>query len=230
MGTCGWIGRTLIIAGLISGLFTSHTSLADEDCSGLINSWNKRYRDSYHVAWEIKEFTCQSDTGKLALTMSDLESLVFTPTSAGYRPDFQQIVTRNLRSLQYDDTCVGFLATGSFSSATIALCPAFFKDAREDRASTLVHEARHLEQGDPRHVTCVGGRFDGKPGACDLTFHNGGYEGSGYNMDVFFLNWVLKGSRQNLLRQSVLQGYLNSYIPDRFNNVTPEQLKKWRGN
>jgi hypothetical protein len=226
MGLSGLMGRALILGGLIA----SWPAAADDDCSKLQDSWNRSFRDTYHVAWEAKEFTCENSLGKLALTLNDLESLTFTPTSSGYRPDFSSIVTRNLRSLKYDLSCTVYLATGDRATGTITLCPAFFEDSREDRASTLVHEARHLERGDPGHVTCAGGAHSGDVKACDQDFHDGTYAGSGFNSDVFFINWVMKASPQNSLSQSVLQSRLNAFFPDRFNHVTPEQLKKWRGN
>jgi hypothetical protein len=216
-----WLGQT----GVLRAALTTELS---PECQKLKDAWDDKYFDGIRADWDKKEFSCTGPVARLAETLTDLDTLAFAPTPSGYAPDFYAMVTRNLKTTHYDDGCT-MLALGTRADGLITICPPFFEDSREDRASTLVHESRHLESSDPGHVDCVGGRFGGAKQACDDTFYGGQYEGSGYNADVFFLSWVLKGAKQNTLRQSVLQGLIDYYVPDRFNHVTVEQMRKWRG-
>jgi hypothetical protein len=202
---------------------------AQPSCSELETAWRGGMSFDVGVQWNTSQFSCPGGDSVIALALHDLKSVEFTPNEAGFRPDFYGMVRDYTYRMNFDAGCSA-LARGSRFWHRITICPAFFKDSREDRASTLVHETRHLQPGDPAHVNCVGGRNDGQKDACDYEFFDGQWKGSGFNADIYYYNWMLKASKPNELNRDVMQGFVNSMIPDRFNHISPEVLKKWRGN
>lgn len=216
-----------MLTGVAALTIAAFPAQAEESCSVLEKAWRDRYVDNFRITWDTTDFSCPGSEGLLALTFHDLESIKIEPNRTGHRPDFYQIVTDKIKKLRFDKDCTA-LAHANRAEGRITLCPPYFKDSREDRVSTLLHEARHLDPDAPLHVHCAGGRFIGHKLACDETFYNAAWEGSGFNADVFFLGWTLRAGAKNELSQAVMQSLLNSYVPDRFNNITAAQIKSWR--
>ncbi len=211
---------------VLLGLFTLPSiAWAAPACDKLSALWYGQHLKDFQILWDTSTFDCPLGESKLALALYDLENIKFAPDKNGYKPDFYGLLKKNVKVFRHDNDCDSIARAGG---DRITLCPAFYNDEREDRASTLVHEGRHLEADDPRHADCVGGKHDGDKAACDATFYAGSWKGSGFNADVFYLSWVLKNSHKNELRKDVLKSYINLYVPDRFNNITAEEIKKWR--
>ncbi|MBI3555410.1 MAG: hypothetical protein HY074_04000 [Deltaproteobacteria bacterium] len=207
----------------------SNPVLAAPQCSDLEAQWNSHYVSDFKIDWDTSNFTCPGGESSLAMAFFDLANMTFRANKDGYRPDFYALVKGLVRKVHFDPDCK-YLALGHRGQGKITLCNPFFKDSREDRASTLVHETRHLQSGDPAHAQCVGGKYNGKAGACDDTFYDGSWNGSGFNADIFFYSWNMNGAEKNELSRAVMQSEMNTMIPDRFNHITGEQTKKWRGN
>lgn len=209
-------------------VFSISTSWAAPRCSALKATWYDRYIKDFGISWDTKTFDCPGDEGTLALALYDLETAELTPNDSGKKPEFYSMVKNGVHEIKYDKKCKYLAYT---SENTITLCDPFFTDTREDRASTLVHESRHTEADDPRHVDCVGGKYHGSTRACDEEFFDGEWKGSGFNADIYYLSWNLKfATKNNELSKSVIQSDINAMVPDRFNNIDPELIKKWRGN
>jgi hypothetical protein len=215
----GWITLGAYTPALASIPSTNEPRSLGEACRSLRDRWDARYIRDFGVDPVLaNHFDCGEKPGVLALAISDLSDVW------GFYPR----VTRFLKRTYFDPYCDA-LATADRDTGTIRLCGSFFEDMRENRASTLVHEARHLEPDDPKHVMCEDGRFAGMRGACDIEFHDGKARGSGYNLDVFFMSRALaKSSRNHSLSRSALRSQLNALIPERFNRITREQVIRWR--
>ena len=195
------------------------------DCERLATLWYSKYVKDFSIKWDTKKFHCPGTEGLLAQTFLDLETVAFVTNETNYSPNFYQYVKKNVTATIYDPSCK-FMAMGAGGEVT--LCPAFFRGQREDRASTLVHEGRHMDSNDPSHETCTRGPYKGEVLGCDAEFFDGDWKGSGFNAEVFYYSWVIQGARKNELRRSVIQSYLNYLIPNRFNKVDPSVLNKWR--
>ncbi len=219
----------MIWVALGLSVLISKPVLAAPQCIDLQTQWQDHYVSDFKVDWSTASFTCPGGESALAMAFYDLQTMSFKPNKDGYRPDFYALVKGLVKQFHFDESCK-YLALGYRSLGKITLCNPFFKDSREDRASTLVHETRHLQSDDPAHVTCAGGKYNGHTGACDDTFYDGTWQGSGFNADIFFYSWNLNGADKNELSRAVMQNEVNTMIPDRFNHITGEQTKKWRGN
>ena len=210
-------------------VFISNSGLAAPSCDDLKTQWHSHYVSDFKVDWDTSGFTCPGGESSLALAFYDLQTTTYRANTAGFRPDFYALVKGLVKKVHFDETCK-FLALGYRGEGRITLCNPFFKDSREDRASTLVHETRHLQSDDPAHAQCAGGKYNGNAGACDAKFFDGGWQGSGFNADIYFYSWNMKDSDKNELSRSVMQSVVNTMVPDRFNQITGEETKKWRGN
>ncbi len=104
-------------------------------------------------------------------------------------------------------------------------------------ASTLIHEARHIDDGfsvDAQHVTCDHGQDQGAEGACDSE----GIYGS-YGTQVQYFDALLKGSGETVksdgqylmsdyeVELSVF--YICYYLQNRINGVASELLAPFEG-
>ncbi len=134
------------------------------DCEKLAPLWYSKYAKDFSIRWDTRVFHCPGTEGLLAQTFLDLESVKFVTNDSKYSPNFYLYVKENLVATNYDSSCK-FLATGAEGALT--LCPAFFRERRENRAATLVHEGRHMDSNDPSHETCslmvIGGAADLTP-------------------------------------------------------------------
>ncbi len=196
-------------------------------CGEVQNYWYGKYLKDFSVTWDTTTFVCPGNEARFALALYDIEMTTFRPNSSGYSPDFYRLVFDNVVHFNGGANCTSGILAYTHGS-DINLCAAFFADSREDRASTIIHETRHTQADDPRHVMCVGGPYNGAAGACDNTFEHGTWGDSGYNADIFFLSWVVRSGQGNELSKSVAQSVINSMIPDRFNNITDEEISAWR--
>ncbi len=200
------------------------TNVWSTSCKVLEIEWYKTYTKVLNVSWDTETFTCPSFESKVAQAFYDLHHMDFKSNSDGFKPDFWNYVKTHIKNVKYNKECTALAMGGN---GVITFCPAFAKDSREDRASTIIHETRHSDLGAPRHVTCVGGHYSGKNGACDETFHNGALEGSGFNADIYFYGWAL-ARKDNTLSKSVMRGHIRGILPDRFNKIKTQEIKKWR--
>jgi hypothetical protein len=205
--------------------FVVTTSARATSCDVLEIEWYKTYTKSVSVAWDISSFVCASFEGKVAQALYDLHGIDYTSAnSSGFKPNFLKFVTKKNVKLKYNKNCKD-LATGNSSTKTITICPGFQNTTREDRAATIVHEARHLDYDDPKHVDCVGGRHVGKSGACDQTLDIS--RGSGYSHDMWFFSWSLY-RKDNDLSNDVIRSHIRNAVPDRFNKISSEETTEWR--
>jgi hypothetical protein len=196
-------------------------------CPELHNLWRSTYLREFQVKWDTSVFNCDGLNALFALALFDLQSTRYRPDNRGYAPDFYQMVRQNVRSLSLDPRC-GATTLAHTTGREISFCPLFFTDSREERNGTLVHETRHTQNNDPGHVTCARGRLAGQRGSCDGRFYNGAWQGSGYNADIFYYNWTIGAGNNDSLSRDVLQGAINSLIPDRFNTISPYETNAWR--
>ena len=193
----GWL--SFIGLGLISFPVWGAT------CADWESRWNSKYRADFHVNWTSERFQCNDD-GLVAEAILSSGGHRYRPNQQGFVPDFYGDLTRPLAQLAWNPKCT-YIAQTSRSAGRITICPVFLRQTVENRASSLVHEGRHLEAGDPGHVTCNGGPYDGKAGSCDLGFYDGSWQGSGYNADIYYMAWAKRnGTQLNGLRQEVLEG------------------------
>ena len=203
---------------------------APPSCQTLQTNWYSHYVSDLHVSWDTTTFDCTQDEGTFALALYDLEFTKYTPNAQGETPNFYGIVKSLITAIHnhgsQTGTCNGAIAYAQ--GTEITLCPDFYTDDRVDRASTLAHESRHLDPADPGHVTCIGGAYAGKDGACDQNFMDGQRLDSGYNADVNFLGWVVNNQVGNELTRAIAQRHINYYLGDSFNNITATQIRTWR--
>ncbi len=226
-----------VLVPLILCLSFGGSAWAAPSCGELRHRWYGRYVRDLKVSWSTKNFTCRKkkakrvDDGLVALALYDLETARFrgrpaAPVSSAV--NFYELVKKSVSKLEYDSGCEeGVLA--SALGTVVTLCDEYFADSREDRAATLVHEARHTQADDADHVSCVGGKYKDDDQGCDQTFYSGLWKGSGYNADIVFYHWNMhKSLRRNELSKSVMQSMINSMIPDRFNQISAKSIKDWR--
>lgn len=196
-------------------------------CTELEQIWRSKYTRDFSIKWDTNRFNCEGLNPLLALAFFDLHTTQYRPNSAGFKPDFYEFVRKNVKSLSLDNKCQPTTIAYTIGQ-DVSFCPRYFTDNREDRDSTLVHEARHTESDDPGHETCARGARAGAKGACDLKFFNGGWQGSGYNADIHYLRWTITSATNDALSKEVMQSTINYLIPDRFNQITAEETRIWR--
>ena len=219
----------LRLAALVLSFLFPGSLRAAPSCVELRAKWENKYLRDFSLDQSQKIFTCPGGESSLALAFHDLETAGFTADKEGYRPDFYGLVRDTVKAMNYDAACT-HLAYAFEPEKKITICPAYFEDTREGRASTLIHETRHLDPDDPSHVACTGGQYKGNADACDDTFYDGAWLGSGFNADIYFLVWMNLDTSKSELSHEVMQSEINALVPDRFNHVTAQQIRKWRGN
>lgn len=210
------------------------TAYALPTCSGLERRWYDHYINDVGVTWNTSTFVCNDSVkGKIlgnealvALSLYDLETTKI-PKKSGVKANLYGIIKRDIMALQYSDSCDSGVIARTRGS-TVTICQDFARDSREDRASTLIHEARHTEYDDPAHVDCAGGKYSDLSSACDEVFHDGTWQGSGYNADIYFYTLNLRKGARNELSRAVMQSEVNAMIPDRFNQISSKSVKLWR--
>lgn len=228
------IALALGVALLASG---NVATAADPSCAELKQLWQMRFVSDFNIKFATREFKCSSFEMPIAVSLYDLDQQ-FSDYRYGSRIDFYDIVRTRIRSLEftsisdpYNKGCmagIDIIARGTKETGRITICPFFMMTPREDRASILVHESRHLDRDDPLHDTCKGGKYSSMDYACDGTFHDGAWQGSGYNSTVIFMAANLMGGVRNELSRSVIQSAINAAVPERFNVITAWQIAKWR--
>lgn len=245
------VGKNRLFLSLLAGslIFTiatethaatkpSSSTSANQTCATLKARWQTAYVNDFSINLNSANFRCEYygdeivlREGVLALTLRDLEKLPLakqslTPSS-GKAKNFYDLLKDKIVMIQVSDRCPPFMLASTLDR-TVTLCRPFFSNSREDRASTLIHEARHTDSDDQGHFPCEGGKYRSEPQSCDPHFYAGQWKGSGYNADVYFYSWALKNSAKTELKRSVMQGMINALVPDRFNNITAKEIKKWR--
>jgi hypothetical protein len=220
----------LLVLGSSMFVTISHAEIA---CETARTEWYSHYVQDLRVSWNTSEFVCGGNDNILAETFYDLEKTQFDRTT-GSVPEFYQIYKTDVHHIKTQTNMGGDCDAGTLAVSqrwwfhTMTICPDFYTDARVDRASTLAHESRHMERGDPGHVTCQQGALQGRSGACDENFTDGTREGGGYNSDVNYLSAVVNSQIGNELSTSIAQSYLNRYVPDQFNHITAAQVRAFR--
>lgn len=225
------------MAQVITLLFTAllfQMSFAQREaplCVQLKDAWERRFEREFQTSWNGKPFTCQGQQFIFALSLFDLNREYVSPNLDGKSAQlFAKVkaVTKSFLLADKDYDCKEVVATHRNGLTTI--CPLFFDEARERRSGIVVHEARHGFSDDPNHVKCVSGAYEKKEKPnCDQEFFAGSWQGSGYNAEVYFYNWNIKNrAKPNKLSDAVLRAYLRSMIPDRFVDITSEEVKEWR--
>jgi hypothetical protein len=226
------IGRRLLRMGLslalglaaFAAVSPGVVAAAERDSDELDRLWSERYCHVLRVACDLGP----SLRRPLAKALSDLEDLSHIQVGYDSSPDFYGIFVSRLRKLSFfsHKLCSTSYAVAFTRTGEISLCSPFFDSAtREVAASTLVHEARHLEAGSPGHVVCQTG--SNKGAWCDEAFFGGAWRGGGFNADVIYLSWSLRTS--NTLSRDVIQSSINVLLPERFNRVADQDLVRWRG-
>jgi hypothetical protein len=220
---------TLLLAlSVLSQSFSAYA--APVACTLLEESWRSHYVRDMKIAWPAEStFDCHHEA-RFALSIYDLEQVKFEADAQGQVPKFYQILKNAQKGMRDQKnlrgSCKTALAFARSPDQTITICPAFYDDNRIDRASTLMHESRHLSPNDPGHVICRGGSHKGEM-ACDRKFMDGKRLGSGYNADMNYLSAILKRQIGNDLSRSIAQQYINYYIGDSFNEITGAQIRAW---
>ena len=117
------------------------------------------------------------------------------------------------------------------------LCDAFYRATPLERAVALIHESRHRKPWDPKHVGCPVESIYGSSASnsnsikdeCDRRLEaNPDKQGSGYNMDVYFLYWVAFKQMSNIFDKQEAIRLLKDRLYNRFiEKPTDEQLRKY---
>lgn len=212
-----------LIAILIGLLSFTRAASAAPTCADLKKLWNEYYYADFGVTWaKDTKFDCPGGEGKLAEAIYHLHNPVLQKESPTDKepPRFYRYAKTRIESTRYEKACKVFAYA---RDGELTLCPAFFEKSAEYRASTLIHEARHLTEGDPNHVQCTRSQYV----VCDAKLANNA-KGSGFNYDLAYLTWILYGASHHELSKWVLQSEINALVPDRFNEVFEEDIKKWR--
>jgi hypothetical protein len=207
-------------------IFAVLPAYGDVPCEDLEKAWRTKYTAEFKVTWKSKIFKCPGRESKVAQALWDLEHLKFENAGNGPVPDFYDLVQSHFEKISRDHKEKD--ADAYSLDRTMTICRGFYKDDRFERAATLVHEARHMEWDDPEHVRCKKGPYRHKEDGCDQTFWDGEWKGSGYNADVYFFAWLRSAKPYNELTRAVINSGLYYLIPERFNEITAEQIKKWR--
>jgi hypothetical protein len=214
-----------IVIFLTIMFFYPASSFGRPKCAELEPAWYSRYVQNFKINWDTDKFKCPGREGLLAQSLNDLEKLEFRPNKDDYSPNFYNYVRDSLKETAFDPKCEPLAMA---LQGKLILCRAFFEQTRENRASTLVHEARHMDPNAPGHETCIRGAYKGDLQGCDAEFHDGNIKGGSFNAEIYYLNWVIKRSKQNELSKSVHQSLINDFVPDRFNQVEYGVINKWR--
>lgn len=93
----------------------------------------------------------------------------------------------------------------------IHICPRLAKMTMHQIASTLIHEARHVDG--PRHVTCANGQLKGRAGLCDSSLEQ---EGS-YGAEVEFLNRLSRDEKINAAVRAAAKSEILANLFMRYN-------------
>lgn len=218
-----------VFLGMVLASVTAGSAMA-ETCADWKRNWYHHYMSDMHVMWRSNpnEYTCANE-GPVSEALYHMQYDTYSPNSSNFAPDFYATVKSMIRGLAWDKDCK-YLGYTHRSTGVITLCPPFDRQTAENRVSTIIHEARHLQSNDPSHVTCVGGPYDGKEGACDENFYNGSWNGSGYNIDIYYMAWAINNGKDlNGLEDSILRSEIRALVPDRFNRISETQTAAWRG-
>jgi hypothetical protein len=160
--------------------------------------------------------------------MYELDRTRFNNNSNGFAPDFYAWVTGIFKYTNYVEKILGDPSVVAMSGGgTLTLGKLFSEQNLVDRTSTLVHEARHSQEGDPGHVKCTHGDMTRYEDACDAEFSKGNFAGSGYNYEFTFEWWARDGARQTDLRQDILNAGMRYLLLNRFNTISNDDIQRF---
>lgn len=212
------------LAVLLTSLAMAVPVWATPSCETLRANWRTHYFDAFGIKWGAKDtLDCPGGESKAAEAFYHLHASKL-PADA---PKFYQTAANLIRETYYDPDCTTHGAYASRALGRITLCRPFFEygDA-EYNSNAIVHEARHLSKADPGHVTCDQGPYMGQKQRCDQRFYIDG-SGGAFSQDVFYWAWV-RNAIHHELSDWLIQSYINNRVPDRFNEITPEEVSRWR--
>lgn len=194
----------------------------------MLENWKPKYHGDMDVEWPVDtEFDCSSNLGRFAMAVHMLNATTFKQNSGGFSPDFYKYVTGIITKTVYKPKHDTYdYAAASSAGGTLWLHDAYFGQSLEWRTSTLVHEARHSEKGDPSHVACDHGDAKGNM-SCDAKFFDGEQKGSGYNYDFHFYWWLRDAASRTSLSRDVARSQMKFLLLNRFNEVSNDQVRKF---
>lgn len=228
--------RFRLILVVLALTFTT-LAFAVPDCAVRKKAWLNYHTQHFQILTKgsDKSFKCVSPESNLAMSLLDLFDLKLTQNQDGFTPNFYRVVRQSVKTFDLAKPCSSkdMVAIANTANGVVQICKAFHESTRESRASTLVHEARHLQRDDPGHVACSKGPYKQNPKTtdlleCDEKFLDGHLGGSGYNTDIYFLSWILFSEKKNSLSIQLIKSEVREILPDRFNQITSEQTKYWR--
>jgi hypothetical protein len=197
-------------------LCASVSALQPPTCAELNRLWETKFHADYKVAWKEANFACPSPAAHLARAFFD----VMTP-KLPY--PYYENGKKWIKSTHMDLSC-----TDSYAYVVddeMHLCKSFFESDHEESAGTIAHEAAHGRHEDPGHVKCHHGEH--KHGdACDDKLLEA-HKGSGYNFEFMYYTQLLALGSYNILSSAVVKSYVKHGVLNNFNEVTPEQIKRW---
>lgn len=206
-----------------AALFCGALGAAPTTCTDLNRLWSDRYRENFHVALPMRQFTCPDSTDyKIARAIHDLKS-------AGDKDYYFNAMEFLVGEIVVVAACE---STGRHAQSNklgkIALCPPFFGKGYEEswRASVLYHEGAHINYYDPGHVVCEHGIHKGQE-ACDAAIVGVASVGSGYNWQIRYLRAVEEEGTRNDLDKRIVRKYLEALLLNSFNVVTQEDRDRW---
>jgi hypothetical protein len=217
--------RAVALLGCFLGGAAAHAAEESE----LERLWSERYCHELNAPCEGLDVE-HAEKRTLARALRALEETTALHPG-GEIADFYGIVARAFGGIAFfhKKECERAMASVNFDSGVVTLCRSFFGAGVSDaeRASTLVHEARHLQPGVEIHEICESGVYR-RTRSCDSEFHGGLWRGSGYNADIVYLNWLQTNRRRNQLSVDVIQSEINAVLPERFNKIGVMETIQWR--
>jgi hypothetical protein len=210
-------------------LFFSGPSLLGRDCAELNRLWRDYYYLDFGITWSLgREFKCPSESSQIAEAFYHLHNPVFKKRDFLSTPNFYGFARDRIDQTVFVEVYDG--SDAAIKDGRLEIYLGFFdKTTRERRSAIIVHETSHFLPSDPGHEDCVRNKVPAtEPSQCDARFFSAHPKGSGYNFEVNYLAWVRNGASYHELRKWVIQAEINALVPDRFNEITPEEIKEWR--
>jgi hypothetical protein len=215
---------------IVLGLLFAVPSQAGVSCAELNRMWAKKYHKDFDADWKLKSFRCPSEVSKIAEAFYELDHLQLKSAPGTLAPDFYEWVKSIVRETRYRETSEDHPTAVAFAGGgKMTLLESYTRQDLEWRVGVLVHEARHNQKDDPRHVACAQGVHKGAKQGCDAEFMGGTFpnSGSGFNHDFAFHWWVRDASVRTRLDKSVSDAHMRNLLLGRFNKVSPADVQRF---
>ncbi len=217
------VGLVVLLAALFFWLDyreVRHDEISLETCAELHDKWNSRYRSLFEMknGLNVETFECPSRVSGMALALRFLETTKFSKPKNEPAFDFFAMLQKTNATLG-DRPGDLFLALATYSSNRIDIHHSILESGDPvEIGGALIHEARHLQQGNNTHVPC----FWDSQLTCDARMPEELIEGGAYSYTVLFYDRVLRFSNANSQAKRSASSHLQGVLDLRFNAIKPE--------